>query len=65
MIYLALWIAALVVVVWAAVAALELIGAFVGACCDAVHGDGKSVHGKEIGDLTPEEAKDWLRRYGL
>ena len=70
MIYVALWITACVVVLWAAVAALELVGAFVGACCDAVHGDGKSTSGKEIGDLTleevtSEEVKDWLRRSGL
>ena len=65
MVQLAIGIVSVVVVMWAGVAVFELIGAFVGACADAVHRDGKSVLGKEIGDLTPAEAKDWLRRHGL
>ena len=65
MIYVALWITACVVVLWAAVAVLELVGAFVGACCDAVFGDGKINRGKEYEDLLPSERADWGKHYGL
>ena len=58
MIQIALWIVSVVVVVWAAVAVLELVGAFVGACCDAVSGDGKSMPGKGIRE-SERDARAW------
>ena len=65
MIHLAIFIVAVWLVLCAASALLEFVGWCVGGCVDAWYGDGKSVEGKEIGDQTPAEACDWLRRYGL
>ena len=65
MMYLALWIVACVVVLWAVCAALELVGWFVGACADAVSGDGKSVLDRELDEMSQADAERWRTRYGL